>query len=56
MDRCVLRKVFTTIIIRDLNKNRLLLGFKKRDFGMNKWTGLGGKCKENETLLECAKR
>lgn len=43
LTRDVLRKLFTTIIIRDREKNKILLGFKKEGFGLNKWTGLGGK-------------
>jgi 8-oxo-dGTP diphosphatase/2-hydroxy-dATP diphosphatase len=32
-------------------KNKILLGFKKRGFGKNKWNGFGGKVEEGETIL-----
>mgnify|MGYP001082927151 CR=1 FL=1 len=35
---------------------RILLGMKKRGFGMNKWNGFGGKIEQGETLLEAAAR
>ena len=41
-----------------LNKNRILLGMKKRGFGVGLWNGCGGKVHENEdeTVLEAAIR
>ncbi len=32
-----------------IENNRILLGKKKRGFGLDKWNGFGGKCKSNET-------
>ena len=52
----ILRKVYTLVFVRDLAKEKILLGYKKRGFGMNKWNGLGGKVEPNETILEGAKR
>ncbi len=43
----------TTFIIKD---NKILLGFKKRGFGMNKWNTFGGKLDQGETYEEAAKR
>ena len=34
----------------------MLLGMKKRGFGMGKWNGFGGKVKSNEDIEEAAKR
>jgi len=50
----LLRKVYTLTIIRDNGK--LLLGYKKRGFGMNKINGFGGKVEKGETVLEGAIR
>ncbi len=35
---------------------KVLLGRKKRDFGVKKWNGFGGKIEKNETIEECAIR
>lgn len=43
----------TTFIIKD---NKILLGFKKRGFGMNKWSTFGGKLDKGESYEEAAKR
>ncbi len=50
------RKLFTLVFVRDLPNRRLLLGYKKRGFGANKWNGLGGKVEKGETIIEGAKR
>ena len=39
-----------------LDGNRILLGFKKRGFGMGKWNGFGGKVENGETIEQAAKR
>jgi 8-oxo-dGTP diphosphatase/2-hydroxy-dATP diphosphatase len=39
-----------------LDNDRLLLGYKKRGFGMGKYNGFGGKVKQGETLEEAAIR
>lgn len=38
------------------NNGSILLGMKKRGFGVGKWNGFGGKIQNGETMLECAKR
>ncbi|XP_072932324.1 oxidized purine nucleoside triphosphate hydrolase-like [Epargyreus clarus] len=50
----VLKKVYTLVFIR--NESQILLGFKKRGFGVNKWNGFGGKVEPNETIIEAAAR
>ncbi|KAI3602872.1 hypothetical protein WG66_011159 [Moniliophthora roreri] len=40
-------------IVRD---NQILLGYKKRGFGMNKYNGFGGKVEPGETSLDAAVR
>jgi 8-oxo-dGTP pyrophosphatase MutT (NUDIX family) len=52
----MLRKVYSLVLVRDYEKNKILLGYKKRGFGSNKWNGFGGKLDKSETILECAKR
>ena len=47
---------FTNVFVRDLDNKKLLLGFKKRGLGVNKWNGLGGKQQDGENLVQCAKR
>jgi 8-oxo-dGTP diphosphatase/2-hydroxy-dATP diphosphatase len=34
----------------------ILLGMKKRGFGVGKWNGFGGKLEPNESIPDCAKR
>jgi 8-oxo-dGTP diphosphatase/2-hydroxy-dATP diphosphatase len=36
--------------------NQILLGMKKRGFGVGRWNGFGGKVEDDETLEEAAKR
>lgn len=48
-------KKISTLCIPHIN-GKVLLGKKKRDFGLEKWNGFGGKLKKNETLEECALR
>ena len=36
--------------------SKVLLGMKKRGFGMGRWNGFGGKVSMNETIEEAAKR
>jgi 8-oxo-dGTP pyrophosphatase MutT (NUDIX family) len=52
----VLRKVYSLVLIRDFENNKILLGYKKRGFGSNKWNGFGGKVEPFESILECAVR
>lgn len=43
--------------VRVRNGNQeVLLGLKKRGFGINKWNGFGGKIEVGETAAECASR
>ncbi len=43
----------TTFIIKD---SQILLGFKKRGFGMNKWSTFSGKLDRDENYIEAARR
>lgn len=45
---------FTLIFVR--NGEDILLGFKKRGFGVGKWNGFGGKVERNETIIDGAVR
>lgn len=49
------KAIICTICIVHKN-NRILLGMKKRGFGVGKWNGFGGKVHNNETVLQAAKR
>ena len=35
---------------------QILLGMKKRGFGMGRWNGFGGKVEPGETIIDAAKR
>jgi len=48
------RKILTLCIIHQGDK--VLLGMKKRGFGMGKWNGFGGKVAEGESIEEATKR
>lgn len=48
------RKVLTLVLLRQ--ENRVLLGMKKRGFGVGKWNGFGGKLEPGETVVEAAAR
>lgn len=48
------KKILTLCIVHQ--KPRILLGMKKRGFGVGKWNGFGGKVQENETIEEAAIR
>ncbi|XP_071796795.1 oxidized purine nucleoside triphosphate hydrolase-like [Asterias amurensis] len=47
-------KVLTLVMIRE--DARILLGMKKRGFGVNRWNGFGGKVEHGESIAEGAKR
>jgi len=47
-------KLYTLALIR--NDDNILLGMKKRGFGVGRWNGFGGKVNSDETILEAAKR
>ena len=48
------RKVLTLLIIQ--KDGEVLLGMKKRGFGMGKWNGFGGKVQAGERIEDAAKR
>lgn len=54
MQSIMSRKVLTLVLIRKLDE--VLLGLKKRGFGVNKWNGFGGKVEEKESICEAAAR
>ncbi|XP_065213465.1 oxidized purine nucleoside triphosphate hydrolase-like [Planococcus citri] len=48
-------KVFTLIVV--VNRDgEVLLGMKKRGFGIGKWNGFGGKVEQGESIKNCAIR
>ena len=48
------KKVFTLCIVHE--KDKILLGLKKRGFGKGKWNGFGGKVKKGEDIEKAMKR
>lgn len=48
------KKVLTLCLI--CKDDAILLGMKKRGFGMGRWNGFGGKVHEGETIEEATKR
>lgn len=49
-----LKKVFTLCIVCE--KDKVLLGMKKRGFGEGRWNGFGGKIQKGESIEEAMKR
>jgi 8-oxo-dGTP diphosphatase/2-hydroxy-dATP diphosphatase len=53
-------KVLTLVLVVDtchsVSSWRILLGMKKRGFGMGKWNGFGGKVEPAETVEDAALR
>ena len=49
-----MKKIMTLGIIQQQKK--ILLGMKKRGFGMGRWNGFGGKVNEGETIEGALKR
>lgn len=47
-------KILTLVVIYD--KDKILLGMKKRGFGAGRWNGFGGKVHEGESLHDSAQR
>lgn len=47
-------KLFTLIIV--IHGDEILLGWKKRGFGVGKWNGFGGKVEPGELIINAAKR
>jgi 8-oxo-dGTP diphosphatase/2-hydroxy-dATP diphosphatase len=56
MSSKLLRKLYTLIFVTDFKNEKILLGLKKRGFGVNKWNGLGGKVEPGESIIYGAKR
>ena len=49
-----MKKIQTLCFLR--NNGKILLGMKKRGFGVGRWNGFGGKLQVDETIEEAAKR
>jgi 8-oxo-dGTP diphosphatase/2-hydroxy-dATP diphosphatase len=47
-------KLLTLVLI--YNRTHVLLGMKKRGFGVGRWNGFGGKVQEGESLENAARR
>ncbi len=47
-------KILTLVLIKKLTE--VLLGYKKRGFGVHKWNGFGGKVNASESIEEAAVR
>ncbi|XP_030066960.1 oxidized purine nucleoside triphosphate hydrolase [Microcaecilia unicolor] len=47
-------KLFTLVLV--VEPQRILLGLKKRGFGLGRWNGFGGKVQPEETIEQAAKR
>lgn len=47
-------KQLTLVFLR--RGDEVLLGYKKRGFGMGQWNGLGGKVEEGESIEDSARR
>lgn len=50
------KKLFSLVFVFDDEKQRLLLGMKKRGFGCGKYNGFGGKVEANELIEKAAIR
>jgi 8-oxo-dGTP diphosphatase/2-hydroxy-dATP diphosphatase len=50
-----MRKILLTLALLEKG-NKILLGMKKRGFGVGRWNGFGGKVKEGEKIEEAVKR
>ncbi len=48
------KKILTLCIVHQ--ENCVLLGMKKRGFGMGRWNGFGGKVLENERIEDATRR
>ncbi len=49
-----MKKILTLCLV--IKGNKILLGMKKRGFGVGRWNGFGGKLEQGETIIEAAKR
>jgi 8-oxo-dGTP pyrophosphatase MutT (NUDIX family) len=52
----LIKRTYSLVFLRDLANRKILLGYKKRGFGANKWNGLGGKVEPGETVYNGALR
>lgn len=52
----MIRREHSLVIVRDVINKKVLLGYKKRGFGKDKWTVLGGKVEPNESIEQGAIR
>lgn len=50
------KKLFTLVFVFDEDNRKLLLGLKKRGFGLGKFNGFGGKVEPNESIEKAALR
>ncbi|RUS13828.1 7,8-dihydro-8-oxoguanine triphosphatase [Endogone sp. FLAS-F59071] len=50
------KKVLTLVLLHIQSENEILLGYKKRGFGANRYNGFGGKLETGETIEEAAHR
>ncbi|TSC79843.1 MAG: 7,8-dihydro-8-oxoguanine triphosphatase [Parcubacteria group bacterium Gr01-1014_29] len=48
------KKILTLCLV--YTKDKILLGMKKRGFGMGRWNGFGGKIEKGESIADAAKR
>jgi 8-oxo-dGTP diphosphatase/2-hydroxy-dATP diphosphatase len=49
-----MKKILTLCMV--IKGDKVLLGMKKRGFGVGRWNGFGGKVEEGEEIVEAAKR
>lgn len=49
-----MKKLLTLVFF--VEKDRVLLGFKQRGFGKERWNGFGGKVEEGESIENATKR
>ena len=54
MQQNYMKKTMTLCIIKD--KDKILLGLKKKGFGEGRWNGFGGKVKDGESIKDAAIR
>lgn len=47
-------KLLTLVMV--VQPGRVLLGMKKRGFGVGRWNGFGGKVQAGETIEDAARR
>lgn len=49
-------KLYTLLFVMDNEEEKILLGLKKRGFGLNKFNGFGGKVEDGEDIKSAAIR